>query len=99
MLLEPYIQIQMRLPKKRKVLVIAGNVQEWGNFCDEKLMEFDNDDSWNGEIYEYYQNLLSVKGKSYEDYICYGTGTMRKDVDWSYIKICLERGGYKLFEW
>lgn len=75
----------------KRILVIAGTYQQFKDFCDERMRDFDELGKYEGEEYIYYSNEDSVRGCRVDDIIKYGTWYNRKDVDLDRIVIyCLK---------
>ncbi len=73
-------------PKGKTYLIIAGNYQEFKNFCDNRLHDFDNGDMrFSGDTFIYYSNDQSCRGIRFNDVYNYGTYFLRKDIDYDNI--------------
>lgn len=69
-------------PKRRKILVIAGNYREFNEFCRFRLDDFEKgNEEFSGAEFIYYTREDSIRGMIFDEIIDYGTYYKRKDID------------------
>jgi hypothetical protein len=79
----------LKLPG-RKWIVICGNYQEFNVFCDIQLKNYkDGSNYFEGDEFIYYSSPESILGLRDFHIIGYGTYKNRNDVDYDYLKICV----------
>jgi hypothetical protein len=80
------------IPSKiKKILIVAGNYQEFKDFCDCRMdNENDNPGTWDGTDFIYYSSPNDVQGKLFDDYYLIGTYKLRKDYNWDMIRGCIK---------
>jgi hypothetical protein len=78
-------------PKIKKILIVAGNYQEFKDFCDRCMnKEFVFPGEWAGTDFIYYDNMDSIRGLRFDDYYLVGTYKQRKDFQLESILSCIK---------
>ncbi len=69
----------------RKILIIAGNYQQFKLFCDETLADYErhNNLEFEGVEFIYYNESDSIRGNRFDDFIKCGNWWDRNDIDWN----------------
>ena len=68
----------------KKILVVTGNYEQFKLFCNEKLMDYEENNNLEFEGVEFfYYSGESVKGCRFDDVIKFGTWYERKEIDWN----------------
>lgn len=73
----------------RKVLVIAGSIREFDTFCDLAMELFEKEDKYEGCEFIYYNRPNSIRGMRFDNYLYFGTGALRSDLDLHTIKMSI----------
>ncbi len=73
----------------QRVLVIAGSQKEFDTFIDLALELFENEGKYEGCEFVYYNRPDAIRGMRYDNYLYFGTGALRSDLDLSLIRMSL----------
>lgn len=74
-------------PKIKKILVVAGNYQEFKNFCDGCTDDELNDPGkWEGTDFIYCSSFDTIRGMRFDDHYLVGTYNQRKDFRYDIIQ-------------
>ena len=67
-------------------LVICGNYREFNEFCNQKIDDFKNGETFfEGDEFVYYSHTDSIRGLRFDGVIYFGTYFSREDIDYDYI--------------
>ena len=85
------------IPNKKReiILVIAGNHQQFTDFCENLMDEYNETEKWAGIDFVYYSSSDSIRGLKFNDYYCTGTYYQRKDIDWGILFASMKSSKYE----
>ncbi len=77
----------------KKYIVVCGNYQEFNVFCDIQLKNYEDGETFfEGDEFFYYSSLDSIRGISVDGGVIeYGTFVDRKDIDYEYLRMLVNR--------
>lgn len=78
-------------PEVKRWIVICGNYQEFNIFCDLKMREYNEGETYfEGDEFIYYSSPDSIRGLRAYGIITYGTHKNREDIDYNLLKLCVD---------